>query len=88
MQSAGAGRGQADAEAPGCLGVAAGHEGGRLLVVDEDETDPGMVAAQGLHDPVDAIAGQPEDHVDIPVHQCLDQNVRGCLRHVVLRESE
>ena len=75
------GRGQADPEAPGRLGVAARHEGGRLLVVHEDEADPVLVAAQPLHDSVDAVTGKAEDHVDAPVDEAFDQQLRGDLGH-------
>src|SRR5207249_10508255 len=43
--------------------------------------DAVLARAQRLHDAVDAVAGQPEDDVDVPVQQGLDQYVRRRLRH-------
>ena len=80
VDAAGPGRGQADAEPARRLGVAAGHEGGGLLVVDQDEPDSVLVAPEGLHDPVDAVAGQAEDGVDPPVDEPLDQQFCSNLR--------
>ena len=74
-------RGEAHAEPPGRLGVAGGHEGGGLLVMDEDEPDPVLVAPQSFHDAVDAVAGQAEDRVDTPVRQSFDEHFRGDFRH-------
>jgi hypothetical protein len=72
---------QADAEPAGPLGVAAGHEGGGLLVLDEQEPDAVLVTAQPFHDPVDAVAGQPEHDLNAPVLQNLNQNVSSRLSH-------
>ena len=55
VQAAGAGGRQADAELAGELGVAARHEGGRLLVPRLDEADLVPALAQGLHEAVDAV---------------------------------
>jgi hypothetical protein len=46
-------------------------------MVDEHEPDPVGVAAQALHDPVDAVAGEAEHGVHPPVGQPLDQQL-GC----------
>jgi hypothetical protein len=51
------GRGQAHTDAAGRLGVGGRHERRGLLVVHEDEPHPVGVAAQPLHDPVDAVPG-------------------------------
>ena len=75
MDRARPGGGQAHTEPAGRLGVAGGHEGGGLLVVDEDEADS-VLSPQTLHDPVDAVAGQPEDGVDAPIGQPLDEHFR------------
>src|SRR5690606_19499979 len=76
VDAAGAGGGQAHPQAAGGLGVPAGHEGGGLLVVDQDETDLVPMPPQPLHDSVDAVPGQPEDGVDVPLGQPLDQHFR------------
>jgi len=52
-----------------------GHERGGFLVVDEHEADLVLIPPQGLHDPVDAVPGQPEDGVNAPVSQPLDQSI-------------
>ena len=50
-------------------------------MVHEDEADPVLVAAQPLHDSVDAVTGKAEDHVDAPVDEAFDQQLRGDLGH-------
>ena len=77
VDAAGAGRGQADADLPGRLGVGGRHERGGLLVVDQHELHPVLMAAEALHDPVDAVARDPEDGVHAPVCEPLDQSL-GC----------
>lgn len=72
---------KADAEPPSELGATAGGEGGRRLVPHLDEADAVPRLARGLHDPVDAVAGQPEDHLHTPVNQPLDQHIRRRLGH-------
>jgi hypothetical protein len=67
--------GQADAELPRVLRVGARHEGGGLLVADLDEPDLLPPRAERLHDAVDAVAGQAENHFDAPVTEGLDQYV-------------
>ena len=74
--------GEADAQPPGELGVAAGGEGRRLLVPALDEADLVLVLAQGLEDPVDPVAGQAEGRVHAPVDQLLDDHVARGLRHL------
>jgi hypothetical protein len=83
--AAGTGGGQADPDLAGRLGVAGGHERGRLLVVDEHEPDLVLVAAQALHDPVDAVPGQPEHGVHAPVGQPLDEQLGRDLVHANLQ---
>jgi hypothetical protein len=75
------GGGQAHAELTGGLGVRGGHECGGLLVVDEDEPDLVLVPPQALHDPVDAVAGNPEHGIDAPFGQPPDQCLRNDLSH-------
>ena len=84
VDAAGAGGRQADAQPPGELGVAAGHERGGLLVPHLDEADLVLVRAQRLHDAVDAVAGQAEDSVDSPVDEALYEDVGGCSGHGLL----
>ena len=80
-QRPGAGGGQADPDPAGGLGVPGGHEGGRLLVVDQHQPDPVAEARERLDHPVGAVGRQPEDGVDPPVDQPADQQVRGELPH-------
>ena len=79
---------QAYPDLPGRLGVRGRHEGGGLLVMDQEEADLVLVPAQRFHDPVDPVPGQAEDGVDAPVGQPLDQCFRcdpchHCLRFLV-----
>ena len=75
MNRAGPRGGDADAEAARELGVAAGHEGRGLLVADLDEAHLVLPRPEGLHQPIDAVAGQPEDHVHFPVDQPIDDEL-------------
>ena len=77
----GPGGGQADAQLAGVLGVGAGHEGRRLLVPHLDEADLVLALAQRLHDAVDAVAGEAEDHLHAPVHDRFDENVAASVCH-------
>jgi len=43
------------------------------LVLNEHEAHLFLAATETLHDPVDAVAGDPEDGVDPPVREALDQ---------------
>jgi hypothetical protein len=86
VDAARAGGGQADPDLAGRLGVAAGHERGRLLVVNEHEPHLVLVAAQPLHDPVDAVAGQAEDGVHSPVGQSFDQQLGRDFVHADLQD--
>jgi hypothetical protein len=88
VEAAGAGGGQADPDPAGRLGVAGGHERGRLLVVDEYEPDLVLVAAQPLHDPVDPVAGQAEHGVHTPLGQPLDQQFGRDLVHADPQDGE
>lgn len=81
VQAARSRRRQAHPQPPSGLGVARGHERGGFLVLHEDEADPVLVAAQPLHDPVDAIAGDPEDGVDPPVDEPLNEQLGRDLLH-------
>ena len=81
VQSARPRRGHAHAELPRRLGIAGGHEGRRFLVVDQEEADPILVAPEPLHDPVDAVAGEPEHGVHPPVDQPLHHQFGCDLRH-------
>jgi hypothetical protein len=65
--------GQADVKPAGGLGIAGRHERRRFIVVDENKSDLVLVAAKSLHDPVDAVAGEAEDSINIPFGEPLDQ---------------
>src|SRR5262249_41603715 len=73
---------QAAAEPPRPFRVAAGHEGGRLLVAGLDEADLVLALAQGLHDSVDAVPRQPEDDLHAPLDQAVDQDICCRFGHV------
>ena len=60
VDGAGARGGQADAEAPGRLGVPGGHEGGGLLVVHEDEADPVLLRRRPSMIPLMPSPGRPK----------------------------
>ncbi len=81
VDAARSGGGQAHAQPAGGLGVRGGHEGRRLLVVDQHEPDLVPVPSQPLHDPVDAVARQPEHGVHAPLGQPADQYVGDNLAH-------
>ena len=87
MDAAGTRCRQAHAEASGELRVAARHERRGFLVTYLHEADAILARAQRLHDPVDAVAGQAEDDLHVPVQQGLDQYVRRRLSHGVLPAS-
>src|SRR6266540_4828607 len=84
MNAARPGGRKADAEAASVLGVAAGRESRRLLMAHLDELQSLLIRSQGLEDAVDAVAWKPEDGIDAPFDQALDQQIRNCLRHVSL----
>ncbi len=77
---------EADAEASGVLGVAAGGEGSCLLVADLNEGDFLPTFSQRLEDAVDAVAGQAEDGVHAPSNEAVDQQFGDGLRHCGLLE--
>src|SRR6185295_12961318 len=74
---------EADTQAAGVLGVAAGHERGRLFVTDLDEADAILALAQRFHDAVDPVAWQAEHHADVPIEQAIRQDIRCRSSHVV-----
>jgi hypothetical protein len=76
-----AGGRQANAQLTRPLGVGAGHEGRRFLVARLDEPDSVLPGPKRLHDPVDAVSGQTEDHLHPPLDERLDQDVGCGLRH-------
>jgi hypothetical protein len=81
VQPARTGGGQADPQAPRPAGVPGGHEGGGLFVADLDEADLVLAPAQGLHDPVDPVSGEAEDHLDAPFPEPLYHHVARRARH-------
>ena len=40
-----------------------------------------LTPTQRLHDAVDAVAGESENHIDAPAVQCIDQNIRRGVCH-------
>src|ERR1700728_2947854 len=77
MNAAGAGSCDANAQAIGELGVAAGHECGSFFVAYLDETNLVFRLAKSFHNAVDAVAGKSEDSIDIPIDQGV-YNYFGC----------
>src|SRR3954463_2710718 len=74
--------GEANAQAPGELGIAAGHQRRRFLVAHLYEADAVLALSQRLHDAVDAVARQPEDGIAAPFEQACHQAIRVRLSHV------
>jgi hypothetical protein len=76
-------RRDADAEPAGVFRVTARHERRRFLVPDLNETDLVLPLPQRLHDPVDPIPGKPENDLDTPVDERVDEDLRRAVRHAV-----
>src|SRR5206468_4080746 len=66
---------QADSELARELRVSAGRERRGFLVSHVNEADFVASLSQSFHDPIDAVARQPEDRVNPAIDQNLDQNV-------------
>ena len=81
MNAAGSRSCQAYAQAAGEFCISAGHECGRFLVAHLNETDFILSRAQRLDDPVNAVAGQPEDHIDAPIDEHVDQQICASFSH-------
>src|SRR6185312_11862921 len=75
MGAAGSGGGETAAEPAGELGVGHRREGRCLLMAHLDEAHPVTPFADGLHDAVDAVAGQAVDGVHAESHECVDEYV-------------
>lgn len=74
VDGAGAGRGQADPDLVRELGVAGGHEGRQLFVAALDEVDR-ILAPEGGHDAIDAVARIAVDAPYAPLAQALEDEV-------------
>src|SRR4051794_14867162 len=61
--------------------VSACHEGGSFLMPCLDESDLVLFLPQRLHDPVDAVARDPEDRVNAPVDQSVNHDFACRLCH-------
>jgi hypothetical protein len=81
VQAAGSRCGEAHTDLARELRVAAHHEGGGFFMAHLDEANLFLPRPQRLDDPVDAIAGQAEHHVDAPFHQRVDEAVRCRFAH-------
>ena len=68
----------------GAVGGVLGRSGLRHVrtIITLDEADVVAPRAQGLHHPVDAVAGQAEDHLDAGLDGDIHQCVSGRLGHV------
>jgi hypothetical protein len=73
--------GEANPQSPGELGIAAGHQGRRLLMTHLHEADAVLALSQRLHDAVNAIAWQPEDGIDTPLEQAFHHAISGSSSH-------
>src|SRR5262249_5862964 len=78
-----AGGGQAAAELPGELGVAARGKACRFLMAHLDEADLLLPLPQRLHYAVNPVSRNPEDDLDSPVVDSVDKNVRGSNIHAI-----
>jgi hypothetical protein len=81
VDRAGPGRGAADAEPARGLGVATGHEGGGLLVMDQEEGHLLLDAPEPFHQAVDPVPWQPEHSVHAPVGQATGHGLTDGLLH-------
>jgi hypothetical protein len=86
------GGGEADAELAGELRVPDGRHRGHFLVPHVDVAQLVLPLAQRLHEAVDAVAREPEDHLGAPFDQPVDDDVgnrplvsHSCLPPVVSR---
>jgi hypothetical protein len=75
--------GEVNAQSPGELGIAAGHQSRRLLMTYLHEADTVLALSQRLHDAVDAIARQPEDDVDTPFQEAFHHAISSSRSHSV-----
>jgi hypothetical protein len=71
----------------GELCVRAGGERGHLLVAHLHELQLAGSLCDGLHDPVDPVAGVPEDATDAPLQKPADEELACCLCHRQLRRG-
>jgi hypothetical protein len=66
---------QADAEAACVLRVSARGKRSRLFMSNLDESDRVLSLTKRFEDSVDPVAREPEDCVDMPRDQTLDQEI-------------
>src|SRR5262245_35434000 len=64
-------------ELAGVFGVGTRHEGGGFFMAHLNESDFVGALPEGLHDSVDAIPRQAENHVNSPIVYGINQNI-GC----------
>jgi hypothetical protein len=75
MGRARSGRGEADAELSGELRISHGRHRRDFLVPDVNIVKLVVTGAQRFHEAVDPVPGQPEDRIDAPFHQAIDEDV-------------
>ena len=73
--------GEAHTHLAGDPGMAAGHEGGLLLMPDLNELEAVAGPAQRGNDPADPVAGIAEDAPDAPLRQPVQQEIADLPRH-------
>jgi hypothetical protein len=76
VDTARAGGYETDAEFARPFGIAACVEGRCFFVANLDETNLVASRSQRLDNAVDAIAGQPENRIDVPFYQRFDKEYR------------
>ena len=76
MQTARSRRRETDAELPRVFRVSTSHERGGFLVAYLDESNLVRALSKRFHDSVDAVSGQTKYHIDSPVTNSINQNVR------------
>ena len=76
MNAAGPRGGEADAEPAGVLGIAAGHEGGRLFVPNLDKANLSCRLRSASMMPLMPSPGKSEDYVNAPTLERVNQDVR------------
>src|SRR5438128_2250912 len=68
---------KADSEFAGVFRVGAGHESCRLFMPYLNESDLVRPLPKRLHDSVNAVSWQTEDHINSPIMNGINQNI-GC----------
>src|SRR5215471_1297086 len=76
METAGTGRRKANSQFTGVLGISTRHECRRLFVTYLNKLNFVGTFSEGLHNSIDAVAWQAKDHINSPIMNAINQNVR------------